>query len=106
MGPREESWKNYEWERRRLNARLGLTVFALLPLPAIFIAVGLSPLRMLLGSSVVGHGHWNSVSDVVKIEAQSTPCFGFGSANTPDCLGRPANPVFYRPPSNAGLYRG
>src|SRR6266851_5650659 len=48
MEPREERWKNYERERRRLNVRLGLTVFALLPLPAIFIAVGLSPLRMLL----------------------------------------------------------
>src|SRR5713101_8194354 len=39
------------------------------------------------GSSVVGHGHRNSVSDVVEIEAQSSPCFGCGSANTPDCLG-------------------
>src|SRR5690348_10157981 len=42
-------------------------------------------------SSVVGHGHRNSVSDVVEIEAQSTPCFGCGSANTPNCLGLPAN---------------
>ena len=48
MGPMEESWQNYERQRRRLNARLGLMVFALLPLPAILIAVGLSPLRMLL----------------------------------------------------------
>jgi hypothetical protein len=56
MGPREEKWKNYERERRRLNARLGLTVFALLPLPAIFIAVGLSPLRMLLAVASLGMG--------------------------------------------------
>ena len=48
MGPMGESWQNYERQRRRLNARLGLMVFALLPLPAILIAVGLSPLRMLL----------------------------------------------------------
>ena len=48
MGPMEESWLNYERQRRRLNARLGLMVLALLPLPAILIAVGLSPLRMLL----------------------------------------------------------
>jgi O-antigen/teichoic acid export membrane protein len=48
MGPIGESWENYERHRRRLNARLGLIVFALLPLPAILIAVGLSPLRMLL----------------------------------------------------------
>jgi hypothetical protein len=48
MGPMEESWQIYESERRRLNARLGLMVFALLPLPAILMAVGLSPLRMLL----------------------------------------------------------
>jgi hypothetical protein len=54
MGPREERWKNYERERRRLNARLGLTVFALLPLPVIFIAVGVSPLRMLLVVASLG----------------------------------------------------
>jgi hypothetical protein len=52
----EESWENYERERRRLNARLGLTVFALLPLPAILIAVGLSPLRMLLAVASLGMG--------------------------------------------------
>ena len=56
MGTREERWKNYERERRRLNARLGLTVFALLPLPAILIAVGLSPLRMLLAVASLGMG--------------------------------------------------
>src|SRR3984893_10248935 len=44
----QESWENYDRQRRRLNARLGLMVFALLPLPAILIVVGLSPLKMLL----------------------------------------------------------
>lgn len=44
----ELSWQRYEQQRRRLNARLGLMVFALLPLPPILMAVGLSPLRMLL----------------------------------------------------------
>jgi peptidoglycan/LPS O-acetylase OafA/YrhL len=48
MGPIELSWQEYEQQRRRLNARLGLVVLALLPLPAILIAVGLSPPRMLL----------------------------------------------------------
>ena len=48
MGPMGESWQNYEHERRRLNGRLGLMVFALLPLPAILMSVGVSPLRMLL----------------------------------------------------------
>jgi hypothetical protein len=48
MGPMVESWLNYEQQRSRLNARLGLMVFSLLPLPAILIAAGLSPLRMLL----------------------------------------------------------
>jgi O-antigen/teichoic acid export membrane protein len=48
MGPMEVSWQEYEQRLRRLNARLGLVVLALLPLPAILIAVGLSPLRMLL----------------------------------------------------------
>src|SRR6202171_3480631 len=48
MEPRELNWQEYERQRRRLNAQLGLIVFALLPLPSILIAVGLSPLRMLL----------------------------------------------------------
>jgi hypothetical protein len=48
MGPMEESWQEYEQQRRRLNAKLGLVVFGLLPLPAILIALSLSPLRMLL----------------------------------------------------------
>jgi hypothetical protein len=48
MGSMEVSWQEYEKQRRRLNARLGLVVFALLPLPAILIAVGVSPLRMLV----------------------------------------------------------
>jgi O-antigen/teichoic acid export membrane protein len=47
-GPMQESWENYDRQRRRLHAKLGLLVFALLPLPAILIAIGLSPLRMLL----------------------------------------------------------
>ena len=54
MGPMEESWQNYERQRRRLNTRLGLMVFALLPFPAILIAVGLSPLKMLLAIASVG----------------------------------------------------
>jgi hypothetical protein len=54
MGPMEESWQNYERQRRRLNARLGLMVFALLPLPAILMSVGLSPLRMLLVVASLG----------------------------------------------------
>jgi len=56
MGPMEERCQNYERQRRRLNARLGLTVFALLPLPAILIAVGLSPVRMLLAVASLGMG--------------------------------------------------
>jgi hypothetical protein len=56
MGPIEESWQNYERQRQRLNTRLGLTVLALLPLPAILIAVGLSPVRMLLAVASLGMG--------------------------------------------------
>ena len=48
MGAIEVTWREYEQQRRRLNSRLGLVVLALLPLPAILIAVGLSPLPMLL----------------------------------------------------------
>jgi hypothetical protein len=54
MGPMQESWQNYKQQRRRLNAKLGLLVFALLPLPAILIAIGLSPLRMLLMVASLG----------------------------------------------------
>src|SRR5579863_9828447 len=54
MAPMGKSWLNYERQRRRLNARLGLMVFALLPLPAILIAVGLSPLKMLLAVASLG----------------------------------------------------
>lgn len=54
MGPMEEIWQNYERQRRRLNTRLGMMVFALLPLPAILIAVGLSPLKMLLAVASLG----------------------------------------------------
>src|SRR5229473_6281715 len=54
MAPMGESWLNYERQRRRLNARLGLMVFALLPLPTILIVVGLSPLRMLLVVASLG----------------------------------------------------
>ena len=54
MRPLEESWQNYEQQRRRLNAKLGLLVFALLPLPAILIVIGLSPLRMLLMVASMG----------------------------------------------------
>ena len=48
MGQMEASWQKYEQQRRRLNAQLGLVVLALLPLPAILIAGGLSPVRMLV----------------------------------------------------------
>ena len=54
MGPMEESWQNYERQRRRLNARLGVMVLAFLPLPAILIAVGLSPQRMVLVVACLG----------------------------------------------------
>ena len=57
-------------------------------------------------SSVVGHGHRNSVSDVVENEAQSTPCFGCGSANTADCLGLPAKWICPRPRSGVVLVDG
>src|SRR3984893_7118560 len=50
----QESWENYDRQRRRLNARLGLMVFALLPLPAILIVVGLCPLKLVL--AVVSRG--------------------------------------------------
>jgi O-antigen/teichoic acid export membrane protein len=54
MEPIEESWQNYERDRRRLNTRLGLMVFGFLPLPAILIAIGLSLLKMLLVVASLG----------------------------------------------------
>jgi hypothetical protein len=50
----EESWQNYERQRRRLNTRLGLMVCAFLPLPATLIVIGLSPLKMLLAVASLG----------------------------------------------------
>ena len=93
MGPIEESWQNYERQRRRLNTRLGLTVLALLPLPAILIAVGLSPVRMLLAVASLCMGIGILYPMLVENEAQSTPCFGCGGANTADCLDLSANRV-------------
>src|SRR5947207_1283627 len=54
MGPMAEIWQNYDRQRRRLNTRLGLMVFALLPLAAVLIAAGLSPLKMLLAVASLG----------------------------------------------------
>ena len=48
MAHMELSWQEYERRRRRLNAQMGLVVLALLPLPAILIALRLSPVRMLV----------------------------------------------------------
>jgi hypothetical protein len=48
MAQIELSWREYERRRRRLNAHLGLVVLALLPLPAVLIALRLSPVRMLV----------------------------------------------------------
>jgi len=101
MEPIERSWENYERQRRRLNTRLGLIVFALLPLPAILIAVGLSPLRMVLGRQ-----YRNSLPVVVENEAQSTSYFGCGKANAADCLDLPAKWVFLQPRSNVVLLGG
>jgi len=48
MGSMELIWQEYEQQRRRLNARLGFVVFALLPVPAILIAARVSAPRMLV----------------------------------------------------------
>ena len=58
------------------------------------------------GSGVLGRQYRDSVSVVVENEAQSTSCFGCGSANTPDCLDLPAKRVFVRPRSNVVLVGG
>src|SRR5260370_12222803 len=49
------------------------------------------------GSNVAGHEHRDSLSDVVENEAQSTSCFGCGSANTADFLGLPGKKDYRRP---------
>ena len=106
MGPMEESWQNYERQRRRLNARLGLMVFALLPLPAILIAVGLSPLRMLLVVASLGVSigilypmWWRTKHNPLRASAVE-------SANAADCLGLPAKRVSLRPRSDVVLVGG
>ena len=106
MGPMEESWQNYERQRRRLNARLGLMVFALLPLPAILIAVGLSPLRMLLVVASLGMSigilypmWWRTKHNPLRASVVE-------SANAADCLGLPAKWVSLRPRSDVVLVGG
>ena len=106
MGPMGESWQNYERQRRRLNARLGLMVFALLPLPAILIAVGLSPLRMLLVVASLGVSigilypmWWRTKHNPLRASVVE-------SANTADCLGLPAKWVSLRHRSDVVLVGG
>ncbi len=48
MGPMDLSWQEYEKQRRRLNARLGMYILAMIPVPSILLARGVSPLWMLL----------------------------------------------------------
>jgi uncharacterized membrane protein len=42
------SWREYEQQRRRLNARLGLYILVMIPVPLFLLARGVSPLWMLL----------------------------------------------------------
>lgn len=60
----------------------------------------------VVGNSVVGHEHRDSVSDVVEDEAQSIPRFGRRSAYSADRLGLPAKWVSVRSRSNISLVGG
>jgi MFS family permease len=42
------TWQEYEQRRRRMNARLGMYVLAMIPVPLILLGKGVSPLWMLL----------------------------------------------------------
>ena len=106
MGPMGESWRNYERQRRRLNARLGLIGFRASSIASDLNSRWTFSSVDVAGSSVVGHEHRDSVSDVVENEAQSTPCFGRGSAYSADRLGLPAKWVSVRPRSNVVLVGG
>jgi hypothetical protein len=48
MGRVELSWQEYEQQRRRLNTRLGMYIFALIPVPLVLLAKGVTPLLMLV----------------------------------------------------------
>ena len=48
MGEMELSWQEYERRRRRLNSRLGIYILAMIPVPLVLLAKGVSPLWMLL----------------------------------------------------------
>ena len=48
MGPTDMSWQEYERQRRRLNARLGMYILAMIPVPVVLLARGVSPLSTLL----------------------------------------------------------
>ena len=79
----EERRQEYENQRRRLNARLGLVDLALLPLPSVLIAVG--------------REHWDSLSDVVEGELQSCPRFCRRDACSTDRLRLPLKWTFLWP---------
>ena len=65
MGPIEESWQNYERQRRCLNTLLGLMVLALLPLPAILIYTALA--STVHGHVVTLHSRPKNVTVVICI---------------------------------------
>ena len=44
----ELSWEEYEQQRRRLNSRLAIYILAMIPVPLVLLAKGVSPLWMLL----------------------------------------------------------
>ena len=48
MGQMVLSCQEYEQQRRRLNSRLGIYILAMIPVPLVLLAKGVSPLRMLL----------------------------------------------------------
>ena len=48
MEQMELSWQEYEQQRRRLNSRLGIYILAMIPVPLVLLAKGVSPLWMLL----------------------------------------------------------
>jgi len=77
MAQMELSWKEYEQRRRRLNSRLGIYILAMIPVPLVLLAKGVSPLWMLVtvvcggvGIGVVYPLLWRARHNPDRLQAQ------------------------------------
>jgi hypothetical protein len=103
MGPMGESWR---LDAAAPQRTVGLDRFRASSIPSDLNSRWTFSSLDVAGSSVVGHEHRDSVSNVVENQAQSRPRFGRGNAYSADCLGLPAKWVSLRPSSDVVVVGG